>query len=37
MTKWAGQAWRDMHSDVDFVKKLFEKTGCPKGLTPETL
>ena len=28
MTKWAGKAWREMSSDEDFVKKLFEKTGC---------
>ena len=28
MTKWAGEAWRELSSDEDFVKKLFEKTGC---------
>ena len=28
MTKWAGQAWREMNSNVGFAKKLFEKTGC---------
>ena len=28
MTKWAGKAWRELSSDEDFVKKLFEKTGC---------
>ena len=28
MTKWAGAAWRELHSDNHFVKKLFEKTGC---------
>ena len=27
MTKWAGKAWRELSSDEDFVKKLFEKTG----------
>ena len=28
MTKWAGKAWRELSSDEDFVKNLFEKTGC---------
>ena len=28
MTKWAGEAWRELSTDEDFVKKLFEKTGC---------
>ena len=28
MTKWAGKAWRELSSDEDFVKKLFEKTRC---------
>ena len=27
MTKWAGAAWRELHSDNHFVKKFFEKTG----------
>ena len=30
MTKWAGAAWRELHSDSHFVKKRFEKTGCLK-------
>ena len=28
MTKWAGAAWRELHSDNHFVKKRFKKTGC---------
>ena len=25
ITKWAGKAWRELSSDEDFAKKLFEK------------
>lgn len=28
MTKWTGQAWRELGSKPDFIRKLFEKTGC---------
>ena len=28
MTKWTGQAWRELREDRDFFTKLFEKTGC---------
>ena len=27
MIKWAGAAWRELHSDNHVVEKLFEKTG----------
>ena len=28
MTKWTGEAWRDLKEDKGFFTKLFEKTGC---------
>ena len=28
MTKWAGAAWRVLVKDRDFIKRLFQKTGC---------
>ena len=28
MTKWAGAAWRVLVKDNDFIKRLFQKTGC---------
>lgn len=28
MTQWTGHAWRELVSKPDFIRKLFEKTGC---------
>jgi len=28
MTKWTGEAWREIREDKEFFTKLFEKTGC---------
>ena len=28
MTKWTGEAWRELSADKDFFQKLFEKKGC---------
>ena len=28
MTKWAGAAWKELVKDKDFIKRLFQKTGC---------
>ena len=28
MTQWAGHAWRELGSKPEFIRKLFEKTGC---------
>ena len=27
-TKWAGAAWKEQVKDKDFIKRLFQKTGC---------
>lgn len=28
MTQWTGHAWREITSLQEFIRKLFEKTGC---------
>ena len=28
MTQWTGHAWRELSAQHEFVRKLFEKTGC---------
>jgi len=28
MTKWAGEAWKELSKDMDLFIKLFQKTGC---------
>ena len=28
MTKWAGEAWKELSKDMDLFTKLFQKTGC---------
>lgn len=28
MTRWTGHAWKELSSQQEFIRKLFEKTGC---------
>ena len=28
MTKWAGEAWKELSKDMDLFIKLFQKSGC---------
>ena len=28
MTKWSGEAWKELSKDMDLFTKLFQKTGC---------
>ena len=39
MTKWAGEAWKELSKDMDLFTKLFQKTGCfiLLSLIPENL
>ena len=29
MAEWTGEAWSELTQNGDFIKRLFEKTGCP--------